>query len=159
MPRAISLFATLFVFWLLLSGHFEPFLIGVGLACAAAMVWLARRMDLMDREGHPVQLGPGALWYWPWLAKEIVKSGWSVSRVILDPRLPIEPQLVRFKPSQKTDVGLAVHANSITLTPGTISIEVSPGEFLVHALTREGAEGVGSGGEMDARVARFEEAG
>ena len=159
MPRAVSLFATLFVFWLLLSGHYEPFLIGVGLACAAAMVWLARRMDLMDHEGHPVHLGAAALWYWPWLVKEIVKSGWSVSRVILDPRLPIEPQLVRFKPSQKTDVGLTVHANSITLTPGTISIEVSPGEFLVHALTREGAEGLGSGGEMDARVARLEKAG
>jgi multicomponent Na+:H+ antiporter subunit E len=157
--RAISLFVTLLVFWLLLSGHYGAFLIGVGFACAGAMLWLARRMDLMDQEGHPIQFGAGVLWYWPWLAKEIVKSGWSVSRVILDPRLPIEPQLVRFKPSQRTDVGLATHANSITLTPGTISLEVAPGEFLVHALTRESAAGACAGGDMDLRVARLEKAG
>lgn len=159
MLRAISLFVTLLAFWLLLSGHYGPFLVGVGIACAGAMLWLARRMDLMDHEGHPIQFGPGVLWYWPWLAKEIVKSGWSVSRVILDPRLPIEPQLVRFKPSQKTDVGLTTHANSITLTPGTISLEVAPGEFLVHALTRESAAGACAGGDMDRRVARLEKAG
>ena len=158
MFRVVSLFATLLAFWLLLSGHYEPFLVLMGLACAGVVVWLARRMDVMDHEGHPIHLGAGALWYWPWLVKEIVKSGWSVSRVILDPRLPIEPQLVRFKPSQKTDLGLAVHANSITLTPGTISIEVSPDEFLVHALTREGADGTGAGSDMDLRVARFEKA-
>ena len=158
MFRAVSLFATLLAFWLLLSGHYEPFLIAVGIVAAAAMVGLAHRMDVMDHEGHPVHLGAGVLWYWPWLAKEIVKSGLQVSRVILDPRLPIEPTLVRFRPSQKTDVGLTVHANSITLTPGTISVEVAPGEFLVHALTREGAEGVGAGSPMDERVARFERA-
>lgn len=159
MFRAVSLFATLLAFWLLLSGHYEPFLVAVGIATAAAMVWLAHRMDVMDHEGHPVHLGPSALVYWPWLAKEIVKSGLQVSRVILDPRLPIEPTLVRFRPSQKTDVGLTAHANSITLTPGTISIEVARGEFLVHALTREGAAGVGTGSEMDERVTRFERSG
>jgi len=147
------------VFWLLLSGHYAPFLVAMGCVTAAAMVWLAHRMDVMDHEGHPMHLGPGLLWYWPWLAKEIVKAGWAVSRVILDPRLPIEPTLVRFRPSQKTAVGLTVHANSITLTPGTISIEVAPGEFLVHALTREGAEGLTTGGDMDVRVARFERSG
>jgi multicomponent Na+:H+ antiporter subunit E len=131
----------------------------VGCATALAMLWLARRMDLIDHEGHPVHLGPSALAYWPWLAKEIVKSGWRVSLVILDPRLPIEPTLVRFRPSQRTAVGLTAHANSITLTPGTISIEVSPDEFVVHALTRKGAEGLTTGGEMDARMARFERSG
>ena len=69
--------------------------------------------------------------------------------------LPIEPQLVRFKPSQKTDVGLTVHANSITLTPGTITIEAGRDEFLVHALTREGAASL-EGSEMDRRVAALE---
>ncbi len=156
MLRAISLAATLFVFWLLLSGHYTLFLMTVGLLCALAMLWLAHRMDLMDHEGHPIHIGAAALWYWPWLLKEIVKSGWSVSLVILDPRLPISPTLVRFRPSQKTDIGLAVHANSITLTPGTLSIEVTRGEFVVHALTRAGAEGVAAGGDMDRRVARFE---
>lgn len=156
MFRAASLVVTLFAFWLLLSGQYQAFFIAVGALCALAVAWLARRMDVMDHEGHPIHLGRSALAYWPWLVKEIVKSGWSVSLVILHPRLPIEPTLVRMRPSQLTDVGLAVHANSITLTPGTITLEVGSGELLVHALTREGAEGVVSGGDMDVRVSRFE---
>lgn len=155
MIRAISLAGTLLVFWLLLSGHYTPFVIGLGVASIVGVVLLAHRMDVIDQEGHPIHLGAGALWYWPWLLKEIVKSGWQVTRLILHPRLPIEPTMVRFRPSQRTQVGLATHANSITLTPGTVSVDVGAGEFLVHALTREGAEGVCSG-DMDARVSRFE---
>ena len=73
----------------------------------------------------------------------------------MHPRLPIEPSLVRFRPGQRTHVGLCSHANSITLTPGTITVEVSANEMLVHALTAAGAEGVLSG-DMDRRVTRFE---
>jgi multicomponent Na+:H+ antiporter subunit E len=155
MYRAVGLVGLLFAFWLLLSGIFEPFLIGAGLACAIAVAALARRMDVIDHEGQPLHLGLAAVSYWPWLAKEIVKSGWDVSRRVLDPRLPISPTVVRIKPSQRTVVGLATHANSITLTPGTVTMDVARGEFLVHALTREGAEGA-AGGEMDGRVSRFE---
>lgn len=155
MYRAVGLVGLLFAFWLLLSGIFEPFLIGAGLACAIAVAALARRMDVIDHEGQPLHLGLAAATYWPWLAKEIVKSGWDVSRRVLDPHLPISPTVVRVKPSQRTVVGLATHANSITLTPGTVTMDVARGEFLVHALTREGAEGV-AGGEMDGRVSRFE---
>jgi len=108
-------------------------------------------MDVIDAEGHPVQLGWRIVAYWIWLSKEIVKSAWEVSRIIVDPRLPISPTMVSFKPSQKTTVGLVIHANSITLTPGTITIDVGGGEFIVHALTRAGAEGVTSG-DMDRRV-------
>jgi multicomponent Na+:H+ antiporter subunit E len=151
----LGLVGLLFAFWLLLSGIFEPFLIAAGLGSAAAVALLARRMDVIDREGQPLHLGPAALWYWPWLAKEILKSGWDVTVRVLHPRLPISPTVVRFRPSQRTDVGLAVHANSITLTPGTVTMDVARGEFLVHALTAEGAAGVTSG-DMDARVSRFE---
>ncbi len=156
MYRAVGLVGLLFAFWLLLSGIFEPFLVGAGLACAIAVAALARRMDVIDHEGQPLHLAPRAfLSYWPWLAKEIVKSGWDVSRRVLDPRLPISPTVVRVEPSQRTVVGLATHANSITLTPGTVTMDASRKQFLVHALTVEGAAGV-TGGEMDARVTRFE---
>ncbi len=155
--RTASAWLTLFAFWLLLSGFFTPFLIAAGAGCAAAVLWLAHRMDLIDQEGHPVHLSvAAALWYWPWLVKEIVKSAWDVSRIILHPRLPISPALVRFVPSQATDVGLVVHANSITLTPGTMCVEARADEFLVHALTSAGAEGVGKDSEMDRRVRRLE---
>jgi multicomponent Na+:H+ antiporter subunit E len=148
----------LFGFWLLLSGHYAPFLVTAGLACAVAAALFTRRMQLLDREGHPLHLAPRAVaGYWPWLLKEIVKSGWVVSKIILHPRLPISPTLVRVTPSQKTDVGRVIYANSITLTPGTISLEVSRREILVHALTREGAHDL-AGGAMDRHVTAFEKA-
>jgi multicomponent Na+:H+ antiporter subunit E len=78
-----------------------------------------------------------------------------VSRIILHPKLPISPTLVRFRPSQKTEVGLVIHAQSITLTPGTITIEAGPNEFLVHGLTRGGAQAVVDS-EMDRRATACE---
>jgi multicomponent Na+:H+ antiporter subunit E len=152
---SISLGFALFGFWLLLSGHFEPFLVAMGAASAIAVVLFSRRMGVADREGHPIGLSLQALLYWPWLAREIVKSALTVSRIILDPKLPISPTLVRFKPSQRSVVGLVTHANSITLTPGTITVEAEGGEFLVHGLTKTGAAGCVDS-EMDRRVSRFE---
>ena len=151
----VSATVVLFIFWLLLSGYFEPFLLAAGIGSAIAVVWLAHRMEVIDREGHPIHLAWRTPMYWPWLLKEIVKSGLEVSRIILDPRLPVSPELVRVKTSQKTSVGVVTYANSITLTPGTISVDVRQGEILVHALTRAGAEGLLEG-DMDRRVTRFE---
>ncbi|MHB1359916.1 MAG: Na+/H+ antiporter subunit E [Rhodocyclaceae bacterium] len=157
MLRSFSLFLCLFLFWLLLSGMPTPFLLSAGVGSALLVAWFARRCDIVDQEGHPIRLlGHALLSYWPWLLKEIVVSAWQVSRVVLDPKLPISPTLVRLRPSQTTDVGLVIHANSITLTPGTISVKVSREEFLVHALTREGAAGVRRGGAMDTRVSALE---
>ena len=158
MIYSVSLGIALFAFWLLLSGHFEPFLIAMGAASAIAVVLFSRRMRVIDHEGHPIGLCLQALLYWPWLAKEIVKSAFTVSRIILDPRLPISPTMVRFKPSQRSVVGLVTHANSITLTPGTITVEAEGGEFLVHGLTKTSADGCVDS-EMDQRVSRFEGSG
>jgi multicomponent Na+:H+ antiporter subunit E len=156
--RLVSTFLVLFAFWLLLSGYFTAFLMVAGAMSALAAVLFGRRMDIVDHEGHPVHLAPRALLvYWPWLAKEIVKSAWQVSTVILQPRLPISPTLVRIRATQRTDVGRTTFANSITLTPGTISVEVGRDEILVHALTRAGASDLASG-EMDRRVTEFERA-
>ncbi|HRL75628.1 MAG TPA: Na+/H+ antiporter subunit E [Candidatus Accumulibacter phosphatis] len=157
MLHTLSALFALYAFWVLLSGFFTPFLLSAGLGCALAVVLFAHRMDVIDDEGHPIHVGWRALCsYWPWLLKEVVKSSWDVSRRILDPRLPISPVLVRFKPSQKTELGLVIHANSITLTPGTISVQVEPEEFLVHALTREGGAALADS-EMDRRVAALAE--
>jgi multicomponent Na+:H+ antiporter subunit E len=155
MLHAASLFLLFYAFWILMSGYFTPFLLGAGAGVSAAVVWFAHRMEVADREGHPVHLGPSAVTYWPWLVKEILKSALDVSRVILDPKLPATPTVVRFRPRQKTVVGLVTHANSITLTPGTLSVEVGPEQFVVHGLTRAGAEGC-IDSEMDRRVERFE---
>ena len=153
--RFIALVLALFAFWLLLSGMYTPFLVLAGLGSSIAVALLAWRMGAADPEGHPVQLALSAVSYWPWLVKEIAVSGWQVASIILDPRLPISPTLVRFTPGQSSTVGLVTHANSITLTPGTITVEADETGFVVHALTRAGAEGL-AGSEMDRRVARLE---
>jgi len=150
-----SLGIVLYAFWLLLSGYFTPFLLAAGAGSALGVVLFSRRMAVVDREGHPIQLAAAVFVYWPWLVKEIAKSAWDVSRIILDPRLPISPTLIRFRPTQRTAAGLTTHANSITLTPGTITVEATRDEFLVHALTRAGAEGVVDS-EMDRRITRVE---
>ena len=155
MLHLTSLGIVLYAFWILLSGFFEPFLLAAGAGSALCVVLLARRMKIVDREGHPIQMIAAVVLYWPWLLKEIAKSAWNVSRIILDPRLPISPVLVRFKPSQKSQVGLATHANSITLTPATITVEATQDEFLVHALTQAGGAGV-IDSEMDRRISEVE---
>jgi multicomponent Na+:H+ antiporter subunit E len=155
MLRSASAFVALLGFWVLLSGYFTAFLVAAGIGSALAVVLFAKRMEVVDREGHPIDLSPAVISYWPWLGKEIVKSAWDVSKAILHPRLPISPTLVRFRPSQRSVVGLVTHANSITLTPGTITIEASDEEFFVHGLFRAAAEGVVDS-EMDRRVRRLE---
>lgn len=153
--RTISLAGFLFAFWLVLSGHYTPMLVGAGLVSAILCALAARRMRALDEEGHPIQLVVGALSYYPWLLWEIIKSAWTVTKVVLHPRLPISPTLTVVRASQKTAAARATYANSITLTPGTLTAGVSGDEFLVHALTREGALDLESGG-MDRRVAKFE---
>lgn len=153
--HSFSLFIVLCLFWLLLSGFFTAFLLCAGVGSALAVVWFSRRMQLIDAEGHPIGLVLRATLYWLWLLKEIVKSAWLVSKLILDPKLPISPTLVRFKPTQRSDVGLVIHANSITLTPGTITIKADAGEFLVHGITRDSAEGC-IDSDMDRRCTALE---
>ena len=153
--RAVSLTAFLFAFWLALSGHYTPVLIAAGLICAALCTYVVMRARLLDPEGHPIRLLKGAVTYFPWLAWEITKSAWSVAKMILNPALPISPTMTVVKASQRTPAGVATYANSITLTPGTITVGVRGDELTVHALVRDGADDLEAGG-MDRRVSRFE---
>lgn len=153
--RYISLGGFLLLFWLALSGHYTTWLIGAGAVSAFLCVYVAVRMNVADPEGHPVEFLPGALTYWPWLAVEIVKSSWSVTKVILAPTLPISPTMTEVTASQKTPSGIATYANSITLTPGTITVGVSGNQLTVHALVESGARDL-EAGDMDRRVTQFE---
>jgi multicomponent Na+:H+ antiporter subunit E len=155
--RGVVAFCALLAFWLLLSGHTTAFLVAAGVGSALAVLYVGWKMEVVDPEGMPVNLWRVVFAYWPWLFWEIVKSAWTVSKIILHPRLPISPTLVRFRPLQRTAIGLVTHANSITLTPGTVTIEAKDDEFLVHGLTRASAEGAVNS-EMDRRVRRLEEA-
>ena len=156
MLRALTTLILLFAFWLMLSGMFAPFLVAAGFRCALAVLLMARHMNRISEDGQPIHLRWLAFaTYHPWLIKEILFSAWDVTKRILDPRLPITPTLVEFTPAQTTDIGLVIHANSITLTPGTITVEAEHGRMLVHALTREAAASL-AGSEMDRRCAMLE---
>lgn len=158
MLRAFGLGAILFVFWLLLSGHYTPLLISFGAGSSALVVYLSMRMDVVDHEGLPLQLG-GRFWlYLPWLMKEIVVANVAVARIILDPKLPVSPIMVHFKASQETDLGRAIYANSITLTPGTITTGIEGQELEIHALTYQDVDGREED-EMDRRVSWVERGG
>ena len=153
--RHLSLAIILFAFWLALSGHYTLMLVAAGLASAVLCVFAAIRMRAADAEGHPVELFSRAFTYLPWLIVEIAKSGWAVTKVILHPGLPISPTMTVVTASQRTRAGVATYANSITLTPGTITVGVDGNELTVHALVREGALDL-EGGGMDRRVSQFE---
>lgn len=149
----VSLF--LFAIWLLWSGHYTPLLLAFGVLSTAFVVSLMARVDLIDRETHLVLLKPALFLYTLWLAKEIIKSCLDISRRILSPGLPISPNVVRVKARQRTELGKVTYVNSITLVPGTVSMDIDGDTITVHALTRENAEEL-KRGEMGRRVCDVE---
>ena len=151
--RLISLVLVTFAVWLLFSGIYTPLIIGFGIASCILVTIIARRMDVIDHEGHPIHLNPGIVSYWLWLFWEIVKSNIDVAKCVLFPDKYLQPSMFKSKVSQKSDLGKVIYANSITLTPGTVTVDLDDDTVLVHALTQGTADGVKSG-EMDQRVTR-----
>lgn len=141
--------------WLVLSGHYTALLMSFGVVCTGLVVWFAHRMGIIDSEGVFVHLFPGLIGYWVWMVKEIFLSNVQVARIVLSPSLPIRPSLVHYRASQETDLGRVLFANSITLTPGTITTEVDGDDLRIHALEWLFVDGVEEG-EMDARVLKLE---
>ncbi len=150
--RSLVLAVTLMAVWLLWSGHGEPLLVGFGIFSCLLVVLLSRRMGIIDEETVPVQLGLRPfVRYAPWLVSQIVVANIDVARRILSPKMPIEPALIQVKVTQQGDLGRVIYANSITLTPGTVSVDLEGDTITVHALTTEAAESL-SNGQMDGRV-------
>ena len=156
--RHVLMLLIMFGVWLLWSGHYSfdhMLVLGLGVVSCVFVVYMANRMDIVDEEGHPIHLLFQLLLYIPWLLWAIVKANIDVAKRVLNPSLHISPCMVRIKATQKTDLTRVIFANSITLTPGTVSVELVGDDILVHALTREAAEDVQSG-DMDRRVTSLE---
>lgn len=154
----VQLALLLGVVWLLWSFHFTPLLLTFGALSILLVLWIAKRMRIMDREAVLVDLKNARfLLYLPWIAWEVVKSNVDVARVILDPKLPIEPRMMRVRASQHTALGKVIYANSITLTPGTVTVDFDEADssILVHALTRTAYDGLMTGA-MDRKVRDME---
>ncbi|NWG45133.1 MAG: Na+/H+ antiporter subunit E [Alphaproteobacteria bacterium] len=142
-------------FWLVNSGHYTALLLGLGAGSVVLVVFLSHRMDVAEPEDTPLSLNWGIFGYWIWLIWEIWKSNIDVARIVLDPRLPISPTVFTVTGLQRSAIGKVVFANSITLTPGTVTIDIEGDRFCIHALTRDGAKALQEG-EMNRRAARLE---
>lgn len=153
MGYVISLILALASFWIALSGHYTPLLLGLGGVSVGLAVILSARLHIVDREGAPYFALFGMILYLPWLMYEIFKANVDVVRACLRADLDIHPALVKVKTRCKSDLAKTLFANSITLTPGTVTIEVEPDRLLVHALYEEAA-GPSAFEDMDARSAR-----
>ena len=119
-------------------------------------MYLTIRMNITEEKGFTVKAGLRFLTYLPWLMRELIKSGIEISLCILNPNEKIAPRVVKIKPSQRTSIGLMIYANSITLTPGTVSTLVSNNEIEVHTIT-ENAEKSLINGMMNNKVKSIEE--
>lgn len=146
--------------WLAWSGHYtysleDPLIAVFGVLSCACVWWLSRRMDDSHIYGGKPSLGIKTFPYLGWLLVEIVKANLAVARILIDPRMPISPRIIRVRGSQHSEDARVLYANSITLTPGTITLDVRRDQFYIHAIDEAAAVGVQEG-EMDRRVTALE---
>ena len=151
--KALLLFVFYFVIWLLLSGHYDPLLLTLGVLSCITCLYVTWKAKFIDEEGLPLHLLIRLPIYTVWLFKEIIKANIDTAKIIIlnNP----DPQNFRVKSSQKTEAGKVTYANSITLTPGTVTTELDGDILEVHALSSDMADDVKSAA-MDKKVSWLE---
>lgn len=144
LSHAITLASALAATWLLLSGIYDNGLLyWLGGASVIFCVYVAYRLDVIDHESVPLHVAWAIVLYWPWLLLEIIKANIDVAKCLLSRDPARSTTLIYTRPKQASDLGKVIYANSITLTPGTFSIDIDEEHgILVHALTADGADGV-----------------
>jgi multicomponent Na+:H+ antiporter subunit E len=156
MRHTISISALLSGIWLANSGHYNFLMICFGIGSVAFVVWICHRMDVIDHESQPIHLTLALPNYYVWLAWKIVLSNWDVIKRVWLGNGSIQPMVKTLNLPQKTDMGRVIYANSINLTPGTVSLEVNETTIVVHALVPENIAEL-EDGEMSDRVSRLEQ--
>ncbi len=151
--KSLILFLILLSLWLLMSGHYSILIITLGIISCAFCVYVAKRGNLIDDEGLPIFFIPRLSNYLIWLFKEILKSNLNTAKVIINGK--VEPETFTVKASQVTDVAKVTYANSITLTPGTVTTKMQKDVFEVHALNSDFGNDVRTN-EMDKKVTWLE---
>ena len=150
-------------FWLVFSGQLDALHVGAGVLSAALVAVLSRDLERLgtrhDARGRPVPVFTFSVhWgrfavYLAWLLGQVIVANLQVAFIVLHPRLPISPTVVRFRTRLPGDLGRTTFGNSITLTPGTITLDVEGDRLVIHALTRASAQQVLTRA-MERRVAR-----
>ena len=151
--KALLLFVFYFVIWLLLSGHYDPLLLTLGVLSCITCLYVTWKAKFIDEEGLPLHLLIRLPIYTLWLFKEIIKANIDTAKIIIlnNP----DPKNFRVKSSQKTEAGKVTYANSITLTPGTVTTVLDGDILEVHALSSDMADDVKSGA-MNKKVSWLE---
>ncbi|MGQ4808859.1 hypothetical protein NKDENANG_02252 [Candidatus Entotheonellaceae bacterium PAL068K] len=163
LQQTFPLTLALFALWVVLSGKFDAFHLLIGAASALCISLGTCRLLLLPPAIGPPAVHPAAaipwlrlLAYLPWLSGQIVLASLHIAVVVFHPRLPIRPRLVRFRTALPHTLARLTLASSITLTPGTVTLDVQDDEFLVHALTERSTRGLktpDAAGSMQQRVA------
>ena len=125
-----------FGIWLLLSGKYDLFHMGVGLVSSVGLAWMhTGHLDSLPRLLPFMRI----LWYFPWVLGRIFQSGLHLSFLILHPALPIDPKLISYNTTLRDRAAINMLGNSITLTPGTVTVEVNSQDLVVHTIDDEAA--------------------
>ena len=151
MTHIISLTITLSLLWLGLSGHVEPLMLAIGVASVFLVLFITLRMEAVDHTRYPIHFTSSLFRFWRYLVREIILSNIDVIRRILTPGKSISPQMITLPLPQKSDLAKVMYANAITLTPGTVSVQLDRDTIMVHALSKEAADALETG-EMASRV-------
>jgi multicomponent Na+:H+ antiporter subunit E len=133
--RIISFFLTLMGFWWLISWQSSAQLLIIGTICCLAVTILSAKLGIIDMEGHPIEKMPRFGAYMLWLLWEILLANIDVVKVVWHPRMPIQPKMFTAPNPMKSGFGSTLYANSITLTPGTVTVSIDKRDMLIHALT------------------------
>ncbi len=144
------------IIWLLLSGHYTLLILSLGVLSVLTVTWFVWRMDRVDGELAVLPLRPRLLYYLLWLMWQVVLANIDVVRRIWDPSLPIRPTWQRLDIKVSSPLATMIYANSITLTPGTLTTDVREDHFMVHSLTADGIEELRKGG-MEKQIQRLTE--
>jgi multicomponent Na+:H+ antiporter subunit E len=126
--------------WLLLSGHYTSLILSLGVLSVLLVTWFIWRMDRVDRELGVLPMRPRLLYYLLWLMWQVVLSNIDLVRRIWDPTLPIRPTWQRLDIKVTSALAKTLYANSITLTPGTLTTDVRDDHFMVHSLSPDGID-------------------
>lgn len=148
-------FMIMMITWVILSGKFDAFHLSLGVISCALVAYLSTDLLLGELGRHFLGTWARFVCYVPWLLYQIFLCNLHLLRLSFHPRMLdlIDPQIVKFRTKLRSDLARVTFANSITLTPGTITIYVSVhGDFSVHAIDNPSAEGLP--GDMETRIAR-----
>lgn len=153
--HTVSLFLILAVVWLLNSGLYTPLLLTLGLVSIFFVIWLSVRMGIIDDESQPLHLSRKLPAYYLWLIKKIIHSNIDVVVLVWRGNGAISPCIATIPLEQTSEIGKVIYANSITLTPGTVAMNMEDNSVLIHSLTIRSMEELQQG-EMAREVNRLE---